>query len=413
VKVLFVNNVYRRGSTGRIVYDIHVSLQKRGIESVVCYGRGRHVEEDNVHKYCLEIEAKIHSLFMRFGMTLQYGGLFFATKRLCGIINKESPDVVHLHCLNGSCVNVFLLLRFLANKKCLTVVTNHAEFYYTGSCGHAYDCIKWTSKHGCGRCPRLNESTCSRLFDNTGLAWKRMKRAFSLFSKENLVFTAVSPWVLDRSKLSPIVNSFNCVTVPNGLDTTVFYYRRIIRTKRIINVSKNKSLVYFPVASFIPVDRNDNKGGYYLVEIAKRLPDILFIVSALYQRIDINLPSNVLIWGGVTSSDEMAELYSVSSATLVLSRRETYSMTCAESLCCGTPVVGFKAGGPETIAIPDYSCFVDYGDVTGIMSSLLTCIERKTNKETVSERALPLYSKERMIDSYCDVYSSHIKKSHS
>jgi glycosyltransferase involved in cell wall biosynthesis len=37
-------------------------------------------------------------------------------------------------------------------------------------------------------------------------------------------------------------------------------------------------------------------------------------------------------------------------------------MIVAESLCCGTPVVGFKAGGPESIAIDDYCVFVQFLD---------------------------------------------------
>ncbi len=34
-------------------------------------------------------------------------------------------------------------------------------------------------------------------------------------------------------------------------------------------------------------------------------------------------------------------------------------MVTAESLCCGTPVVGFTAGGPESIAIDAFSNFVE------------------------------------------------------
>ena len=39
------------------------------------------------------------------------------------------------------------------------------------------------------------------------------------------------------------------------------------------------------------------------------------------------------------------QLYSAVDLTLITSQRETFSMPVAESLCCGTPVVGFDTGG--------------------------------------------------------------------
>ena len=38
-------------------------------------------------------------------------------------------------------------------------------------------------------------------------------------------------------------------------------------------------------------------------------------------------------------------------------------MIVAESLCCGTPVVGFKAGAPEQITIKEYSEFSEFGNI--------------------------------------------------
>ena len=52
MKVLHVNCVYKKGSTGKIVNDIHVELKKQNIESVVCYGRGDEIKDSNVYKFC-------------------------------------------------------------------------------------------------------------------------------------------------------------------------------------------------------------------------------------------------------------------------------------------------------------------------------------------------------------------------
>lgn len=84
--------------------------------------------------------------------------------------------------------------------------------------------------------------------------------------------------------------------------------------------------------------------------------------------------------GSCKSREELASLYSVANVTLMLSKRETYSMVTAESLCCGTPVVGFLAGGPESIAIEKFSAFVEYGDLKAIKASICKIITANIQK---------------------------------
>ena len=152
MKVLQINCVYRRGSTGKIVWDLHTSLQARGIQSVVCYGRLQDTEESNVYKTSSEFAGKFNNGLSRL-TGLPYGGAGAATRRLLKIILREQPDVVHLQCINGFFVNIYRLVEFLKNSGIPTVLTLHAEFMYTGSCSHAVDCEKW--KTGCGNCPRI------------------------------------------------------------------------------------------------------------------------------------------------------------------------------------------------------------------------------------------------------------------
>ena len=47
MKVLLINCVYKNGSTGKIVYDIHNGLLEREFDSIVCYGRGEKHKENN------------------------------------------------------------------------------------------------------------------------------------------------------------------------------------------------------------------------------------------------------------------------------------------------------------------------------------------------------------------------------
>ena len=79
-------------------------------------------------------------------------------------------------------------------------------------------------------------------------------------------------------------------------------------------------------------------------------------------------------------------------------------MVCAESLCCGTPVVGFCAGAPEQIALPAYSRFVEQGNVPALEEALLRCLEQLPDKEDVQRQAHSTYSQSRMVQEYISLY---------
>ena len=98
--------------------------------------------------------------------------------------------------------------------------------------------------------------------------------------------------------------------------------------------------------------------------------------------------------------------YSAAKLTLLTSKRETFSMVCAESLCCGTPIVGFKCGGPEEIALSNYSNFVEYGDLSLLESMVRKWMSDSTPKENISVEAISVYSSDVMCKKYLDLYSS-------
>ena len=90
---------------------------------------------------------------------------------------------------------------------------------------------------------------------------------------------------------------------------------------------------------------------------------------------------------------------------MVTGKRETFSMPVAESLCCGTPAVGFKAGGPETITIPEFSEFVEYGDLDSLYDAALRFLNSENDTETISKEAIAKYDKKEMVNNYIQIYN--------
>ena len=403
MRVLQINCVFRKGSTGKIVNDIHSTLESKGINSYVSYGRGIQIDEINIFKFCSEIEAKIQGIYNRLG-GLQYGGNFLSTHRLISEIKNKKPDIIHLHCINGYCVNIYTLLKFIAKSEIPTVITHHAEFFYTGSCGYSLNCNQWKNQNGCMNCSLRRNALGTLWRDNSHNAWCKMKKAFSYFQTNKLIFVAVSPWVKERSQESPILNSFPCEVVMNGIDTQIFY-PYLNKDNIFDSVRKKDEKIVLHVTASFSTEIGTLKGGYHIIELAKMMPDVTFVVVASNVSISHPLPENIYFWGKAKSQVELAQMYSSADLSLIVSKRETFSMICAESLCCGTPIVGFKAGGPESIALPKYSEFVEYGNIQQLKYVIENKLHQSYNKNQIAEAAKLTYSANVMVDNYIKVYN--------
>jgi len=404
MKVLQVNCVYGSGSTGKIVREIHAGLLNEGIESVVCYGRGTVADEDGVYKVCGELYSKANQFYARVRGQL-YGGCKVSTLHLINMIEREKPDIVHLQCINGYFVNIYKLIGWLKQKRIKTVLTLHAEFMYTANCGHARECERW--KIGCGSCPQLKTDIRSYGIDGTAKSWRKMCEAFKGF-KDCLRVVSVSPWLMMRAMQSPMLEDKRHCVVMNGLDTNVFYRRDVSLLKR--EYSENRKIILF-VTTFFSDAGDDLKGGRYVLELARRLEseDVTIVVAGRYDE-NLKYPSNMVMLGRVESQDRLAEYYSLADVTLLTSLRETFSMVTAESLCCGTPVVGFEAGGPETIALPGFSEFVPQGDVSALAKAVYEMLQKDFAGIDIAEKAQELYSGKRMVNEYIRIYRSMLEE---
>lgn len=401
MKILQLNCVYGNGSTGKLVESNSRILRSMGHEVLTCYGNPPDLDDGASKRITSGYEHKFNAVWSRLS-GIPFGGLFLSNARVLKEIKRFKPNVVHVHCVNGQMINIYHLLRDLGRLNIKTVVTLHAEFFHTGSCAHACDCNQWKTE--CHDCKQYKRETGSWLFNRVNSAWKKMYEAFAYFKPENIIITAVSPWLADRARQSSILKNFRIKYVPNGVNTSIFKSEQPIKLGCFDNESKT-ILFVTPHFTLAP---SHLKGGYFLLEIAKRLPEFNFLVVAS-QTGDIDkyiLPSNLRIWGKAKDQHELARLYSTADLTLLLSRRETFSMVTAESLCCGTPVVGFKAGGPESIALTEFSSFVEYGDINAITYRIRCMADENYDSSIISPKAVESYSEILMAERFLKIYQS-------
>lgn len=383
MKVLQVNCVYKKGSTGRITYDLHRSLLSVGIDSIVCYGRGALVNEPGVYKICPEWYSKLNNAWSRL-TGIMYGSCFFSTNRLISLIKYIKPDIVVLQCLNGYFVNIYRLIAWLKKSKVETFVVLHAEFMYTANCGFAIDCEKW--RYGCGKCPRMKCETKSLYIDGTARSWKKMFCAFAGFDQASII--SVSPWIMNRAKQSPILCNNNHFVIYNSIDIEAFHTYDTAKLKRELCIDEKK--IVFHATSAFSTEKDHIKGGWYVTQLAKKMPTVQFVVAGVCDNVT-SVPDNVILLGEIDDPQIMGQYYSMADLTIITSKREAFSLVVAESLCCGTPVVGFKAGAPESIAIQQFTAFVEHGDLDSLYEKTVRFLLTDFDKSSISEIARGVY----------------------
>lgn len=394
MKILFINAFYREGSTGKIVYDIIQNLQgENGYEFLACYGRGQRQNDNRAYRICSELYAKF-GILRGLVTGRYYSGQMLASEKLIKYIEAVHPDIIHIHCMNSYVMNIYRVLNYIKEKKYKTIITLHAEFMYTGTCGYAFECEKWKCVEGCTDCEQAKG--LFPLIDSSAKNWRDMVNVFQNY--DDLILTSVSPWLQKRAKESYILGKYKNTVILNGVDTKVFQYEKPCYTRA-------KKVVLHVTADF----EKDIKGGRFVREIAKRYMekgenDIEFIVVG--KTNGTNVSNNITLLGPIYDQKKLANLYSEADITLLTSKKETFSMVCAESLCCGTPVVGFKAGAPEEISIAKYSEFVEQGNVELLMDAMERWLSKEINKSEVSEEASEVYSSRTMAYQYKAIYDT-------
>ena len=391
-------NCATSGSTGKIIGDIAFHTAPMGYEHVLC-APGKPGTQAAVRYICTSLPYE-QGLYRRLcNVTgFQYGFAPISTAKILDVLKKERPDLVHIHCVNGFMVNVYKLFAFIKKHKLPVVITNHAEFFYTGSCPHAYDCNRW--KEGCGSCPQGFAATHCKLGDKSAAAHEKMREAFA--GLEQAAMVSVSPWVGSRAAASPITAHIPQQVVLNGVNTQLFCLRDKYALRKELGIEEADKVIFHPTAYFSDSEQ-DSKGGRFLLKLAQMLPNYRFIVAGTHHA-ELKVPENVQLLGRVADQKLLAKYYALADVTVVTGKRETFNMPVAESLCSGTPVVGFLAGGPESIAIEDYCNFCEYGNVQHLRDVLLHTLDQTWDTADIAQQAALRYDAAVMACGYEKVY---------
>lgn len=398
MKILFIDVNCKNSSTGKIVYELYNELNKKeDYEVSVCYGRGQLIKEKNIYKFSSDLEMLAHTFLTRISGLMGYFSPL-ATKKLMKIIDKYNPDILHIHELHSYFVNIIPLIEFIKKRNIKTIWTFHCEFMYTGKCGYAYECNKWKTE--CRNCPKIREYPKSLFLDFTTKMFNDKKNAMDDF--KNLIITTPSYWLEKRVKESFLKNK-RIVTIHNGINTDIFYFRNF-RDLKIKHKLKDEKIIL----SVAPDLLSERKGGRWILELAKEYKNknVKFILIGI-KDLNEKFENNIIPLGILSDQNELAKYYSMADLFLICSKKENFPTTCLEAACCGAPVVGFDEGGTKETGIVNASSFTPYGDMNSLKIEVDNFLfEQEFNHKEISEQGIQKYSKKKMVDNYIELYKN-------
>ena len=393
MKVLQINTVCGRGSTGRIVADIHNSLPSRGHTGKVLYGR--YSAPKNMD--AIKIGSKTSTLYHVFKTRVfdrQGFASYMATRKAIAEIEKYQPDIIHLHNLHGYYLNINSLFKYLAKKDIPIVWTFHDCWPFTGHCVHSnyIGCKKW--KTGCFQCPKKKEYPNSYLFDNSKKNYKQKQALFNL--PKNLTIITVSDWLKGEVEKS-FMSKYSVVRIYNGVDRNVFIPMNTNIKERLGIAGKFMLLGVSDTWS-------ERKGLSYFMRLSQELKEDEVLVMVGFKKEELaGLPKNIIALERTDSVQELVELYSAADIVLNPSFEETFGLVTAEALSCGTPViVSNTTASPELV---DETCgrIIEKNDYEGLKCTIEE-LKRKPLSRVACIKRAELFDKEKNYQLYIDLY---------
>ncbi len=389
-KVLQLNVTANWGSTGKIAEGIGQAAINRGWESYIAFGREYNQSVSKLIKVGSPLDVYFHYARSRFFNREGFGSRN-ATKQLIKQIINIGPDIIQLHNIHDHWLNYPLLFRYLATINTPVFWTFHDCWSFTGGCFiTGSNCDKW--KILCEECP-IDNSFIANTINN----YLNKKELFNSLSGR-LRIISVSKWLDSLVSKSFLSNNSHTV-IHNGVDTELF--------RPSYDPSLKASLGLDGKSVLLGVSNvwAHHKGLIDFIELRKLLPDEYVIVLVGLKSDEIkSLPTGIIGIERTDSIETLAHLYSIANFVVSLSRAETFGMTLAEGLACGTPCISYGSSGTQEVISNDTGFLIQQGDVKAISEILR--YKPVFDSDICRQRALKLFDKDTQFNKYIDLYDS-------
>lgn len=394
-----------KGSTGKIMMGIAEVARAQGHE-VMCASPITTTNRDAGEDCGYYRIGTFNSRRVNVALTriTGFNGCFawLETYKLLKKIDEFKPDIIHLHNLHDSYINLSMLFSYIKKHNVPTVWTLHDCWTFTGQCPHftIVKCDKW--KAGCHNCPQYKEYPAS-LYDNTKKMWQLKKKWFT--GVKNMTIVTPSEWLAGLARES-YLKQYPIEVINNGIDLNVFRPTHS-NFREQYGIPGDKYIVLG--VSFAWGYR---KGLDCFVEMAEKLGEQYQIVLVgTDDEIDKNLPHNIISIHRTQNQKELAEVYSAADVFVMPTREENYPTVNMEAIACGTPVVTFDTGGSPEMLDDKTGIVVEANDIEATKKAIKDiCGKKRCNDEEYIVAYSKNFDMKKRFAEYIELYANVLEE---
>ena len=395
-KIMQINITCGRGSTGKLAQALYEASLQQGYEADFAYSAYTPTLPN-----AFPVETKWQN-YLRRALNRYIGRKQChstpGTKRLIRYIKKEKPDLIHLHNVQQNSVNYRKLFAYLKESGIPVVYTLHDCWAFTGGCFYFTEKNCHGYKSGCQMCALQR-----RLDDiNRTAEYAYREKSKLVGANDHIHPVCVSNWLRDVALESYMGNMKNPPqTIYNGINTELFSPKEsCIRQK--LGIPQDRFVV-LGVAAYWSEDR---KGLPLLLNLRQKLPQdaVLVLVGGDLDSVKGKYENLVCI-ERTENQEQLAQLYSTADVFVNSSPEETFGLTTAEALACGTPAVVLDSTAcPEVV--DENTGIVIQKNIDDLVNAIQTV--RQRGKAFYSphcvDRVTAHFSESRMTQDYLALY---------
>jgi glycosyltransferase involved in cell wall biosynthesis len=344
MKINFLSFTSHRGGAAKATLRLIKALEKKNItiewftveKNLNKYSFVQTPDFSNriIHKFFWYLSQLISVLFTKNKETKQSLNLFGSS--FCKKVIKNS-SLIHVHWINNETLSIYDF-KLLSGK---SIITLHDEWFYCGSEHHALDDETFSKViYGVDK--------FKKVFDVSDKIFILKEKKYKFI--KDVIFTVPSSWMKERAQQSLLLKGFDIRVVPNPITVNIFRHKESDNIVLPEFFSEDDFIILF---GGVDGDTADIKGFSILLEalniISKEKNDYknLKIITFGSRKKGYTNYSGIpaFSFGYIKDENLLAQLYSLSSITVVPSKAESFGQVAAESLSCETPVLAFNYSG--------------------------------------------------------------------
>lgn len=394
MKVLIISTTERTGGGAIAAKRLLTALNKNGIKAKMLV-RDKQTDDVNVASYgnvipkVMERLRLMCRLLKPFRQTWQYDLASDGIDILSTPEYKEA-DVIHLHWVNQGMLSLKQLRQMLLSGKRI-VWTMHDEWSFRG--------IRHYTEEGNTMEDKKVSALEERLF----------KSKQEIYQLGNIRFVGCSQWITDLAQEA--MPNANVRHINNCIPHDIFHPQDRQDARKAFSLPQDQKLILFTCQKVT----DKRKGMAYLLEALKYLnepkPHLVVVGGNTEDLLNSNLgidKGNLHFIPYVNGEREMARLYSAVDCFVTPSLQDNLPNTIAEAMSCGTPCVGFNAGGiPEMISHMKNGYVAQYCDSKDLAHGIECALSHPEWKEAAMHSAAYDYCEDRVAKEYAKAYEIH------